>query len=165
MIVDKFYGFRTGLLRLGIGVSSAGEALALGKRVLAATVADSESSSGHVIDDVITAARLSGFAQAKEYGKGTVEGQLRSLVPRGADLKRAFRTFDRDGSGEIDAAELMEVLKDAGADGISQDTVVALIKAFDEDGNGSLDEGEFFRFVAPDYGVHVLTPHGKRLLL
>ena len=55
------------------------------------------------------------------------------------DLEEAFRMLDRDGSGEIDAEELLFLLKSVGS-GISEPDLKKMITRADEDGDGQVNE-------------------------
>jgi len=59
-----------------------------------------------------------------------------------ATLKTTFKTFDDDGSGEIDSGELKGMLKSLGMI-VNDETVNKLLKEADEDGNGTIEEAEF----------------------
>lgn len=57
------------------------------------------------------------------------------------DLLRAFRAFDLDGDGYVDASELGAMFASVGVDDAA--TVRELVEELDHDGNGKLDLGEF----------------------
>ena len=50
--------------------------------------------------------------------------------------------YDDDGSGEIDAEELMGILKSLGLD-VTEEEVHAMVHEVDEDGSGTIDFQEF----------------------
>lgn len=58
------------------------------------------------------------------------------------DLKAAFKLFDRDGSGSVDADEFREVLQNLG-DQFTEDEIEEMIKAADTDKSGTIEEPEF----------------------
>jgi Kef-type K+ transport system membrane component KefB/voltage-gated potassium channel Kch len=60
-------------------------------------------------------------------------------------IRRAFQSFDEDGSGSISADELQQVLTKPGQSNVklSYEEVVSVIERFDEDGDGSLQFEEF----------------------
>ena len=55
-----------------------------------------------------------------------------------AEMKAAFRVFDRDGSGTISLDELRNVMKSFG-EILTDDELDAMIKEVDKDGDGSID--------------------------
>ena len=61
-------------------------------------------------------------------------------------LARRFRRFDADRSGDIDAAELQQVLERQGVEADAAQAQQVLAK-FDRDGTGKLDLHAFWRFV------------------
>ncbi|OWF37200.1 calmodulin-A-like [Mizuhopecten yessoensis] len=58
------------------------------------------------------------------------------------ELTCAFKTFDRDGNGYLDPAELSVALRCLGEQ-LSEEEVKELIKAADQDGDGLIDFNEF----------------------
>lgn len=58
------------------------------------------------------------------------------------DLRAAFKLFDRDGSGGVDAEEFRHVLRMLG-DQFTDEEIDEMIRAADEDGNGTIEEEEF----------------------
>ena len=58
------------------------------------------------------------------------------------DLEDAFKIFDEDGSGEIDAEEFKHVLENLGCN-FSPWEIDEMLKAADADGNGKVSEEEF----------------------
>lgn len=55
-----------------------------------------------------------------------------------SELREAFRIFDRDGSGTINAEELRDVMKALGED-LSSAEIDEMIKEADKNGDGSID--------------------------
>lgn len=53
-----------------------------------------------------------------------------------------FKKLDKDGSGSVDAKELAEALKAAGATKVTVEQAAAIIKEADKDGNGSIEINE-----------------------
>lgn len=70
-------------------------------------------------------------------------------VDQSADIKEAFKIFDRDGNGYIDMKELRMVITRIGQPGllISTEDADELMKSADLDGNGKLDYIEFARMI------------------
>jgi len=62
------------------------------------------------------------------------------------ELQQAFRVFDIDGNGQIEASELAAVMKALG-ENLSIDDINFMIKAIDTDSNGQIDFGEFKRMM------------------
>lgn len=57
----------------------------------------------------------------------------------------AFRTFDIDGSGKIEAGELKNVLENAGQKAISNERVAKIMKEADKNNDGYIDFEEFMQ--------------------
>lgn len=90
---------------------------------------------------------------------GRIQGQSNAL-------RNAFRHFDKDGSGKIDAGELQEVLDTFGLF-VPIEQCGMLINKFDPDGSGCIDFVEFVHtLLEPDYDEAVrgglLFGPGKR---
>ena len=78
----------------------------------------------------------------------TVKTTIQLIKPIRQDITPVnvmFRDIDRDGSGSIDAEELLQVLTSLGMDA-EQETVEHLVNEFDKDGSGTIDEDEFSGF-------------------
>ena len=59
-----------------------------------------------------------------------------------SEMRQAFRVFDIDGNGLIDAAELKMTMRNLG-ENLTDDDVRAMIRAADRNGDGKIDyEGE-----------------------
>ena len=86
------------------------------------------------VDDALSDARLVHAVAARVHEKKWT-------------LVKAFRKFDRDGSGTVDAAELAEAVASLGL-AVSAERMAALVDAFDLDGTGRLRCCEFVRMVA-----------------
>ena len=63
------------------------------------------------------------------------------------DFRAAFNTFDKDGGGSIDAAELKELMKSVGTSP-TDDEIAEMIAMADADGSGSIDFAEFVTLMA-----------------
>ena len=57
------------------------------------------------------------------------------------DLKKAFKLFDRDGSGSLDAAEFRHVLENL-ADHFTKEEIDEMVAQADVDGNGTIGKEE-----------------------
>lgn len=68
---------------------------------------------------------------------------LLALPPPPDELMRAFRAFDLDGDGYVDANELGSMFSSVGVD--DPTTVAELVAEMDRDGDGRLDLGEFLQ--------------------
>lgn len=64
------------------------------------------------------------------------------------DLRRVFRQYDVDGSGELSADELITVLVSIIGKLPSDEAVRTILQDIDVDGSGSIDEDEFLEFFA-----------------
>lgn len=67
-----------------------------------------------------------------------------------AELKEAFKIFDRDGNGYIDARELKKVVTQYGAR-LSLEEAEELLHEADLDGDGKLDYDEFVQMMLWDF--------------
>ncbi len=78
------------------------------------------------------------------------------------ELKAAFKNFDKDGSGTLDAAELKAVLS-RGDTPLSDDDIAAIIKAADKNGDGVLNIEEFIAWCtsSEDAAAMVKTGNGE----
>lgn len=77
------------------------------------------------------------------------------------ELRRAFKHFDRDGSGKVDAYEFQKALLDFNLEISAQDSEEFLLQ-FDPDGSGAVDYYEFITHVLEhDYGEREIV--GKQL--
>ena len=55
-----------------------------------------------------------------------------------AELRAAFRVFDKDNNGTIDTAELRQLMKSIGED-LTDEQIEEMIREADQDGDGSID--------------------------
>ena len=58
------------------------------------------------------------------------------------ELREAFELLDQDGSGTVDAAEIMSCCAELG-EKLSAHEVIAMLKLVDADDNGEIDFEEF----------------------
>lgn len=73
-----------------------------------------------------------------------VLGELEDMSKRSALLHEAFKIFDEDGDGYIDAMELKRVLDCLGLDkGWDMNTIEKMVKVVDLNLDGKVDFGEF----------------------
>ena len=73
--------------------------------------------------------------------------RLQVVPPRIENIRKAFRMFDADGSGDIDASELRQCLKQLGMK-VDPEVANETLAKYDEDGNGDLGFEEFEKLVA-----------------
>ncbi len=78
------------------------------------------------------------------------------------EARRVFVQYDRDGSGDIDVAELRAALYDLGLAAHSAQTA-AIVAKYDTDSNQRLDFGEFARLVAELRQFQGVRPSGGGL--
>jgi calmodulin len=124
----------------------AGDGVITTKDVFLALKRLGESATEKELTDVIN--------QFDSYGKGLVTfqqfvditNQLRSSVITEQEIIEAFKIFDRDGSGGVDASELMQVMTSIG-DRMTQEEAEAMIRQADSTGSGSVDYASFARIV------------------
>ena len=70
-----------------------------------------------------------------------------------AELRAAFRVFDKDDNGTIDTAELRQLMKSIGED-LTDEQIEEMIREADQDGDGSIDCEYFFViFFGGKFGV------------
>ena len=67
-------------------------------------------------------------------------------VDQTAEIKEAFKMFDRDGDGYIDMKELRMVITRIGQP-LTEEDADELLQDADLDGNGKLDYNEFARMI------------------
>ncbi|KAJ8322150.1 hypothetical protein KUTeg_000621 [Tegillarca granosa] len=74
--------------------------------------------------------------------------QLMSLAYEKEVLMRAFKKFDKDGSGHIDASELKHVLRNYGEDKLTEDEVREFFEDFDtnDDGKINIDDDTYVTY-------------------
>ena len=85
--------------------------------------------------------------QAKERNPSGSDpnAQMQSLSSRDdfdSNLKDIFKRYDDDGSGEVDAGELMEIMQSLGVSATEQE-INAMVSEIDSDGSGTIDFDEF----------------------
>ncbi|XP_004501206.1 calmodulin-like protein 3 [Cicer arietinum] len=79
-----------------------------------------------------------------EVGVEEVLGELEDMSKRSELLVEAFKIFDEDGDGYIDAMELKRVLDCLGLDkGWDMNTIEKMVKVVDLNFDGKVDFGEF----------------------
>ena len=64
-------------------------------------------------------------------------------------LGSAFRVFDQDGSGVVDAGELKNVMRELG-EPVDEEDIGRVLKSMDIDGDGSIDYHEFSAVVTKE---------------
>ena len=64
-----------------------------------------------------------------------------------AGLKKAFKQFDTDGSGTLDAKEFLAILTRDGDDSMDADDAKDLLDMFDDNGDGVLQISEFIEAI------------------
>jgi Ca2+-binding EF-hand superfamily protein len=73
-------------------------------------------------------------------------GQVPPKEHKAATMRSLFRSFDKDGSGSIDRAELDAVFKEMGKS-FSDDELKRMIQLADKDASGTLEYEEFIAHV------------------
>ena len=68
----------------------------------------------------------------------TIMAQKVKASDSDAELRAAFKVFDKDGSGTINAQELFQVMKQIGED-FTEAQIDEMLKEADHDGNGTID--------------------------
>lgn len=97
-------------------------------------------------------------SKKEEFGKH--RDMMKKLGPE--DLRRIFRQYDEDGSGEISSEELVFVLTKLIGKLPSDDAVQAILEDIDADGSGSIDEDEFLEFFARMENLNQLQAELKK---
>ena len=85
-----------------------------------------------------------GVQEAMDMIRSAIESRLAS-APGG--LRRAFKLFDRDGSGQITTNEFRDILKHHVMLEFDETTMAAVMSHFDPDGTGGIDFNEFCTLV------------------
>ncbi|XP_057780693.1 calmodulin-2/4-like [Salvia miltiorrhiza] len=67
--------------------------------------------------------------------------------PMPDEVREAFRTFDENDDGFVDAAELGKVMSSLGFVGLSEEECKRMIMVFDDDGDGRISFGEFVKLI------------------
>jgi calmodulin len=62
------------------------------------------------------------------------------------DIREAFKVFDKDGNGFIDASELKHVMTNLG-EKLTEEEVNEMIKEADTDGDGQINYEEFVKMM------------------
>lgn len=78
-----------------------------------------------------------------------------------AELREAFKVFDRDNSGTIDADELRHIMKSIGED-LTDEQIDDMVREADKDGDGLIDCTSLSRISSVasrsvDDSLHILT--------
>jgi Ca2+-binding EF-hand superfamily protein len=73
-------------------------------------------------------------------------GQVPPKEHKAATMRSLFRSFDKDGSGSIDRAELDAVFKEMGKS-FTDDELKRMIQLADKDATGTLEYEEFIGYV------------------
>lgn len=68
------------------------------------------------------------------------------LITFETELREAFNIFDKDGSGQIDAQELLTTMVQLGEE-ISAEEIELMINEADLDGDGQMDFNEFVKIM------------------
>ena len=76
-------------------------------------------------------------------------------VDQTAEIKEAFKMFDRDGDGYIDMKELRMVITRIGQP-LTEEDADELLQDADLDGNGKLDYNEFARMITETWKYNFL---------
>lgn len=69
-----------------------------------------------------------------------------SALDEESDLREAFKVFDKDGNGTINAEELRLTMRNIGVN-LTDEELDLMMKEADEDGNGVIDFQEFGRVI------------------
>lgn len=67
------------------------------------------------------------------------------------EVREAFRMFDENEDGFVDAEELEKVMSSLGLVGLSQQECERMIMVFDDDGDGRISFGEFVKLIEESF--------------
>ena len=96
-----------------------------------------------------------GNRQQRSYVEGMIEERTLERTPQ--ELKKSFDAFDADGSGEIDAEELGELVRQLGLVR-TDEQLQEMVRSVDADGSGEIDFEEFCTML----GVKIKGPESLK---
>lgn len=127
--------------------------------------ADKDGSGFLTLNELTTMLRSKGYTESDDKIKamfGSVDmsgdnkisldeymvamGQVPPKNHQEASMRAVFREFDKDGSGQVDAKELKEVMNKCGSN-LSDQEVARLVQLIDKDGSGTVSYEEFISHV------------------
>jgi len=79
------------------------------------------------------------------------------------EIKEAFKVFDKNGDGFIEASELRQVMQSLG-EKLTEEEVEDMIKEADVDGDGRVNYQEFAPYVSACLNTHLLTNFSNRFV-
>ncbi|XP_047969066.1 probable calcium-binding protein CML46 [Salvia hispanica] len=80
-----------------------------------------------------------------------IEGIFEGTEPGLEEVREAFRMFDENDDGFVDAEELEKVMSSLGLVGLSQQECERMIMVFDDDGDGRISFGEFVKLIEESF--------------
>jgi calmodulin len=78
------------------------------------------------------------FLRMMSRSKGKQSNEQLQQQAEETEMRQAFKVFDIDGNGVIDANELRLTMRNLG-ENLSEDDVKAMIRAADKNGDGKID--------------------------
>ncbi|KAL1553478.1 putative calcium-binding protein CML47 [Salvia divinorum] len=101
-------------------------------------------------DDVGVVMRRLRLPHREPFSQDSVEdiqGMFERAEPLLDEVREAFRVFDENDDGFVDAEELKKVMSSLGLVGLSQQECERMIMVFDDDGDGRISFGEFVKII------------------
>ncbi|KAH6758445.1 hypothetical protein C2S51_018680 [Perilla frutescens var. frutescens] len=100
-------------------------------------------------DDVGIVMKQLGLPQQEPFSQDYIEiaNIFDSAEPSLDEVREAFRMFDQNNDGFVDAEELKKVMNSLGLVGLSEQECKRMIMVFDDDGDGRISFGEFVKLI------------------
>ncbi|XP_042045693.1 probable calcium-binding protein CML46 [Salvia splendens] len=107
--------------------------------------------TGNDVGVVMRRLRLPHHEPFSQDSVENIEGIFEGAEPVLEEVREAFRTFDENDDGFVDAEELEKVMSSLGLVGLSQQECERMIMVFDDDGDGRISFGEFVKLIEESF--------------